>query len=97
MTAVAISEGAGVTLCIHSSMTTGITTCAEHDIGRRVAKLDNGNQIKWQLLRDNVIASPCLEPKKGALSLEKWQALGFELDHDVVAKAAKNHREYQGA
>ena len=91
MKASAICEGAGITLCIHSSMTTGITTCAEHHIGRAAANLDDGNQIMWQLLKDNVIASPDLNPKKGILSLEGKPGLGFELDRDVVARAAESH------
>lgn len=96
MKASAICEGAGLTLCIHSSMTSGITTCAEHHIGRAASNLDDGNQIMWQLLKDNVIAAPGLEPQKGVLSLEGHPGLGFELDHDVVAKAADNHRQYNG-
>ena len=91
MKASAICEGAGITLCIHSSMTTGITTCAEHHIGRAAANLDDGNQIMWQLLKDNIIASPSLEPQKGILSLEGRPGLGFELDFDTVAKAADAH------
>ena len=94
--AAAICEGAGLTLCIHSSMSSGITTCAEHHIGRAVTNLDDGNQIMWQLLRDNVIDTPCLEPKKGKLSLEGRPGLGFELNHDVVARAAEDFRKFQG-
>jgi L-alanine-DL-glutamate epimerase-like enolase superfamily enzyme len=94
MKASAICEGAGLTLCIHSSMSSGITTCAEHHVGRAAANLDDGNQIMWQLLEDNVIASPCLEPQKGKLSLEGRPGLGFELDHDVVAKASERHRTF---
>ena len=94
MKASAICEGAGLTLCIHSSMTTGITTCAEHHIGRAAANLDDGNQIMWQLLNDNVVASPSLEPQKGVLSLEGRPGLGFELDHDAVARAAERHRNF---
>jgi len=94
MKAAAICEGAGLTLCIHSSMTTGITTCAEHHVCRAVANLDDGNQIMWQLLKDNIIAAPSLEPLKGVLSLEGRSGLGFELDLDVVAKTADNHQRY---
>lgn len=96
MKASAICEGAGVTLCIHSSMTTGITTCAEHHVGRAAANLDDGNQIMWQLLKDNVIADPSLTPNKGVLSLEGRPGLGFELNLDIVAKAADAHRAYSG-
>ncbi|KAJ01418.1 muconate cycloisomerase [Sulfitobacter mediterraneus] len=94
MKASAICEGAGLTLCIHSSMTTGITTCAEHHIGRAAANLDDGNQIMWQLLKDNIIDTPTLEPVKGALSLEGRPGLGFQLDQDAIAKAAEAHRTH---
>ncbi|WP_438992043.1 mandelate racemase/muconate lactonizing enzyme family protein [Lentibacter sp.] len=94
MKAAAICEAAGVTLCIHSSMTTGITTCAEHHVGRAIAKLDDGNQIMWQLLEENIIASPSLAPQKGLLALEGKPGLGFELDHDAVARAAAAHEAF---
>ena len=96
MKASAICEGAGLTLCIHSSMSSGITTCAEHHVGRAAANLDDGNQIMWQLLKDNVIAAPSLEPQKGVLSLEGRPGLGFELDYDVIEKASQDHRQYLG-
>ncbi len=94
--AAAICEGAGLTLCIHSSMTTGITTCAEHHIGRAAANLDDGNQIMWQLLKDNIIDTPSLEPQKGVLSLEGRPGLGFDLNLDVVAKTAHSHQQFAG-
>lgn len=87
--AAAICEGAGKKLCIHSSMTTGITTCAEHHVGRAIPNLDDGNQIMWQLLEDNIIASPGLTPAKGRLSLPPDPGLGFTLDMDRVRAAAQ--------
>ena len=95
MKAAAIAEGAGLNICIHSSMSSGITTCAEHHIGRAIPNLDDGNQIMWQLLRENLIASPRLEPKKGILAFEALPGLGFELDHDVVGRAAESHRKFR--
>ncbi|MEL6282654.1 MAG: hypothetical protein AAFQ73_07860, partial [Pseudomonadota bacterium] len=56
--------------------------------------LDDGNQIMWQLLRENVVASPDLNPVRGRLALEDRPGLGFELDFDVVARAAENHRSH---
>jgi len=93
--AAAVAEGAGLNICIHSSMTSGITTCAEHHIGRAISNLDDGNQIMWQLLRDNLIDSPNLVPQKGILAFEGKPGLGFELNHDVVAKAAEKHKSYK--
>ncbi len=91
--AAGIVEGAGMKLCIHSSMTTGITTCAEHHVARAIPNLDDGNQIMWQLLQDNIIANPTLCPRKGLLSLEARAGLGFELDYDVIGRAAEAHQK----
>lgn len=89
--AAAICEGAGLKLCIHSSMTTGITTCAEHHGGRAIVNLDDGNQIMWQLLEDNIVESPSLTPVNGRIALDGRPGLGFDLDHDTIARAAERH------
>lgn len=86
--AAGITEGAGMNICIHSSMTTGITTCAEHHLARAIPNLDDGNQIMWQLLKDNIVSSPQLAPAKGRLSLAPLPGLGFELATDIVADTA---------
>jgi L-alanine-DL-glutamate epimerase-like enolase superfamily enzyme len=86
--AAAVAEAAGLQICIHGSFTTGITTCAEHQIGRLLPNLDHGNQIMWQLLRDNLVAQPSLTPERGQLSLPASPGLGIELDADAVAQAA---------
>ncbi|MEL7257108.1 MAG: mandelate racemase/muconate lactonizing enzyme family protein [Pseudomonadota bacterium] len=90
--AAAVAEAAGLKLCIHSSMTTGITACAEHHLGRAIPNLDDANQIMWQLLERDIVASPDLRPKAGRLSLPPAPGLGFELDWDVVGAAAELHR-----
>lgn len=95
MKAAAIAEAAGLNICIHSSMTTGITTCAEHHLGRAIPNLDDGNQIMWQLLLDNVVESPNLSPVRGRLALDPTPGLGFTLNDDVVAKAAEAHETFR--
>lgn len=96
--AAAIAEAAGMKICIHSSMTSGITTCAEHHIGRFLPNLDHGNQIMWQLLRDNIVKEPGLTPKQGKLALPAKPGLGFTLAREVVDDAAARFkREYPGA
>jgi muconate cycloisomerase len=87
--AAAIAEAAGLEICIHGSFTTGITTCAEHQIGRFLPNLDHGNQIMWQLLRDNLLAQPSLTPERGQLSLPPAPGLGAVLDRDAVREAAE--------
>jgi L-alanine-DL-glutamate epimerase-like enolase superfamily enzyme len=85
----AVAEAAGLNVCIHGSFTTGITTCAEHQVARVLPNLDRGNQIMWQLLRDDVVASPALTPTRGLLALPPLPGLGLELDRDVVRDAAE--------
>lgn len=87
MKAAAIAEAAGMKICIHSSMTTGITTCAEHHVARAIPNLDDGNQIMWQLLQENIVAAPDVAPQRGLLSLPAKPGLGSELDRDAVARA----------
>jgi len=89
MKAAAIAEGAGLNICIHSSMTTGITTCAEHHVARAIPNLDDGNQIMWQLLREDIVESPSLTPIKGRLALAGNPGLGVSLDQDAIARAAE--------
>lgn len=94
--AAGIAEAAGMKLCIHSSMTTGITTVAEHHIGRAIPNLDDGNQIMWQLLQDNILDGPEIAPVKGRLSLEGKPGLGLALDRDVLARVSERFRNQQG-
>jgi len=92
MKAAAIAEGAGLNICIHSSMTTGITTCAEHHVARAIPNLDDGNQIMWQLLREDIVEGPALAPVRGRLALPAAPGLGFTLNADAVAQAAECFR-----
>ena len=87
MKAAAIAEAAGMKICIHSSMTTGITTCAEHHVARAIPNLDDGNQIMWQLLQETIVIAPDVAPVKGRLALPPAPGLGFDLDRDAVARA----------
>jgi len=95
--AAALAEGAGMNICIHSSMTTGLTTCAEHHLGRSISNLDDGNQIMWQLLEHNIVAFPALTPQAGMLALTARPGLGVELDHDAVAAAHERFCKATGA
>jgi muconate cycloisomerase len=92
--AAGIVQAAGKKVCIHSSMTTGITTCAEHHIGRAISNLDDGNQIMWQLLRDDIVSAPDISPKKSKLSLDAKAGLGFDLNWDVINRATERHKKY---
>ena len=48
---------------------------------------DNGNQIMWQLLQEDIVSRPNLVPKDGALAVSDLPGLGFELNHDAVKRA----------
>ncbi|MEQ8369543.1 MAG: mandelate racemase/muconate lactonizing enzyme family protein [Alphaproteobacteria bacterium] len=87
MKAAAVAEAAGLKICIHSSFTSGITTCAEHHIARAIPNLDDGNQIMWQLLRNDLVATPDLRPHEGWLTLPEAPGLGFTLDEEALVEA----------
>ncbi|OCC00703.1 muconate cycloisomerase [Labrys sp. WJW] len=87
--AAAVAEAAGLKICIHSSFTTGITTCAEHHIALAIPNLDDGNQIMWQLVQKDIVASPDLDPKQGWIEALQAPGLGFELDGDLVGDGEK--------
>ncbi|MEO0618956.1 MAG: mandelate racemase/muconate lactonizing enzyme family protein [Pseudomonadota bacterium] len=93
--AAGICEGAGLKICIHSSMTTGITTCAEHHVARAIPNLDDGNQIMWQLLANTIVADPPLAPQAGKLALPARAGLGFTLDMDEVARASARFEAHE--
>ncbi|PRH89711.1 muconate cycloisomerase [Labrys okinawensis] len=91
--AAAVAEAAGLKICIHSSFTTGITTCAEHHIALAIPNLDDGNQIMWQLVQKDIVASPDLDPKQGWIEALQGAGLGFELDADLVGDGERRFAE----
>ena len=91
--AAAIAEAAGVRICLHGVFETGITTCAANQVAATIANMDDGNQIMWQLLKEDIVASPSLNPVKGGLPISSKPGLGFELDRDAVGRAAEAYRK----
>jgi L-alanine-DL-glutamate epimerase-like enolase superfamily enzyme len=87
--AAAIAEAAAVNICLHGVFETGITTCASNQVAATIANMDDGNQIMWQLLAEDIVAAPSLTPINGALPIGELPGLGFELDEDAVARAAE--------
>lgn len=90
--AAAVAEAAGLNVCLHGVFETGITTCAANQVAATLANMDDGNQIMWQLLAEDIVASPNLTPASGALPICGKPGLGFELDRDAVRRAAEAHR-----
>ena len=91
--AAAIAEAAGVRICVHGVFETGITTCASNQVAATLNNLDDGNQIMWQLLQEDIVESPGLTPLKGALPISTMPGLGFELNGDAVNRAAEAFRK----
>jgi muconate cycloisomerase len=91
MKVAAVAEAAGLKICIHSSFTTGITTCAEHHIALAIPNLDDGNQIMWQLVQKDIVASPNLAPKEGWLEAFQGAGLGFQLDQTVIGEGESRY------
>ena len=82
----AVAEAAGLNICIHGVFETGITTCASYHTAITLPNLDDGNQIMWQLLERDVVASPSLRPQEGKLTLPVGEGFGFELDEAVIGE-----------
>jgi muconate cycloisomerase len=90
--AAAVAEAGGLNVCLHGVFETGITTCAANQVAATLNNMDDGNQIMWQLLAEDVAASPNLTPINGALPISDKPGLGFELNRDAVARAAEAYR-----
>ena len=91
--AAAVAEAAGVNICLHGVFETGITTCASNQVAATLNNMDDGNQIMWQLLAEDIVIRPNLIPKDGGLGVSDLPGLGFELNWDAVARAAEAHRK----
>jgi L-alanine-DL-glutamate epimerase-like enolase superfamily enzyme len=91
--AAAVAEAAGVRICLHGVFETGITTCAANQVAATLNNLDDGNQIMWQLLEEDIVDSPSLTPIKGALTISTKPGLGFELNRDAVGRAAEAYKK----
>jgi muconate cycloisomerase len=94
--AAAIAEAAGVRICLHGVFETGITTSAANQVAATIPNMDDGNQIMWQLLEEDIVARPSLVPVDGALPISTLPGLGFELDADAVGRAAEAYRKSPG-
>jgi muconate cycloisomerase len=91
--AAAVAAAANTNICLHGVFETGITTCASNQVAAALDNMDDGNQIMQQLLAEDIVRSPSLIPQDGALPVSNLPGLGFELDRDAVARAAKAHRK----
>jgi L-alanine-DL-glutamate epimerase-like enolase superfamily enzyme len=90
--AAAVAEAAGVSVCLHGQGVSSITDAAQHHLGLRTANLTDGNQIMHQLLDEDLVLSPDLEPVAGKIGPFEAPGLGVDLDRDAVARAAELYR-----
>ena len=87
--AAAVAEAAGIRICMHGVFETGITTCATWHAAVTLPNIDDGNQIMWQLLERDLVASPALVPAAGHLSLPADPGFGMSLDRDALDSATR--------
>jgi L-alanine-DL-glutamate epimerase-like enolase superfamily enzyme len=90
--AAAVAEAAGIRVCLHGQFVTGISDCAQHQVGLTIPNLTDGNQIMHQLLAEDILAAPDLTPQQGKLGLPERPGLGFSLNHEAVQRAARRYR-----
>ena len=83
----AIAQLFDIKVCIHGVWETGITTCASMQAVAGVPNLDDGNQIMWQLLEEDIVQTPDLNPKVGKIPVMSAPGLGFTLNEDAVGHA----------
>ncbi len=92
--AAAIAEAACVNLSNHGVFESGITTCAFNQVAATLPNLDDGNQIMWQLLEEDIVSAPSLVPVHGRLPIGELPGLGFTLAPDAVARAARAYQAW---
>ena len=85
--AAAIAEAAGISICLHGQSVSGITDCAQHQVGLCVPNLTEGNQIMHQLIVEDLIAEPDITPHGGRIGRLERPGLGFVLDLGAVERA----------
>ena len=83
----AIAEVFNINVCLHGVWETGITTCASIQAASTVPNLDDGNQIMWQLLEEDIVENPDLTPRAGRIPVMSGPGLGFDLNQDAVGRA----------
>lgn len=86
--AAAVADAGGVRLCVHATVETQITACANQQAALAIPNIDDGNQDMSKLLAESLITSPSLDLTNGRLGQWNAPGLGFTLDADAVARAA---------
>jgi L-alanine-DL-glutamate epimerase-like enolase superfamily enzyme len=87
--AASVGEAAAINICNHAVFESGITTCAFNQAAACIPNLDDGNQITSQLLEEDLIKGPDLEPVSGNIPVIDRPGLGFDLASNAVRRAAR--------
>ncbi|MHB9150441.1 MAG: mandelate racemase/muconate lactonizing enzyme family protein [Thermoleophilia bacterium] len=90
--AAAVAAAAGLNVCLHGQFVSGVSDCAQHQVALATPNLDDGNQIMHQLLAEDIISAPDIDPDHGRLGLLDRPGLGFDLDLDAVRRAAERYQ-----
>ena len=90
--AAAVAEAAGLPICLHGQSVSGVTDCAQHQIGLTLPNLTDGNQIMHQLIVEDILTTPDITPRQGKIGILERPGLGFELDWDAVGRAEERYR-----
>ena len=91
-----IAQVFDINVCIHGVLETGITTCASIQAASGVPNMDDGNQIMWQLLEEDIVETPDLTPRAGKISVMDKPGLGFTLNVDAVCRAEEAYNKKKG-
>jgi len=91
--AAAVAQAAGIPICLHGQNVTGMTDCAQHQVGLTMPNLSDGNQIMHQLLAEDIVTAPDLTPQNGKLGILSGRpGLGFELNWDAVERCEERYK-----
>ena len=91
-----IAQVFDINVCIHGVLETGITTCASIQAASGVPNIDDGNQIMWQLLEEDIVETPDLTPRAGKILVTDKPGLGFTLNEDAVCRAEEAYNKKKG-
>ncbi|MDR3037925.1 MAG: mandelate racemase/muconate lactonizing enzyme family protein [Candidatus Adiutrix sp.] len=95
--AAAIGEAARVPVCLHGQFTTGLTDLFHQHLALTLPNLTDGNQIMHQLLKEDILEKPELEPKDGQIGLlPEVPGLGLKLNFEAVNRAAEAYAQWTG-
>jgi L-rhamnonate dehydratase len=87
----ALADSYGVPLNRHACVESAISTFAALQVMAAIPNLTLGNQLMHHLLAEPLVASPPLL-SGGRVAVPDAPGLGFQLDHDAVARA---HERYE--